>query len=136
MLLKASLPRETAVQAADTNIFGCEGIHLYFVSLPAVSALLGLLASAAGRHSLRRRAVIGSAAAAHSTASESDILAWRKLHLRIHATHLLVHLADATLFGVARVGLALDAGELEANPCDTAAHLPRCEAQGLAVPCA
>merc|ERR1711920_641651 len=60
--------------------------------------------------------IIGGSATTDSTASQSNVLARWELHLRIHAAHLLRDLADATLFRVARVGLALDtsrAGETD-----------------------
>merc|ERR1712113_962444 len=77
-LLAALLPRRSS--CAGNRSEDLEDIQICFVSLPALSALLGLPATAVVRHSLLRRgAIIGSAAATYSTTSTPDILAWREL---------------------------------------------------------
>merc|ERR1719188_119483 len=87
-----------------------------------------------GGHSLNKRlssrwGVVRSAAATHSTTAKPDVFAWWKLHLRVHAAHLLVHLADAALLTVTWVGLAPDRWALEANRLHAATHLARRETE-------
>merc|ERR1719384_1332995 len=133
LLSRKEQPREQSIQMLESE-----------ASLRIIACFVGAAGTAvtvAGRCSLNQRlfsggvggGVVGSAAAAQSAATKPDVLAWWKLHLRVHAAHLLVHLADAALLTVTGVGLAPDRRAFEANRLHAATHLARRETERIDV---